>query len=168
MHYKIITQELILKVLGKHRTNLLECYCRLEPRCWKNNSFAVEETNHNHIIAGANTGGVWRSADGGSTWAVLTDNLSNIDVYALAIDPLVNTTYYWGSTNGAIFKSTDSRATWSLHSSLPGGTVNKISIHPTNTSTIFASAESGGIYKSFDSCLTWTIIHTTPTTVYDI
>ena len=131
-------------------------------------SIAVEEANLNHIIAGSETGGVWRSLDGGSTWEVLTDNLANIDVYALAIDPSSNSTYYWGSTSGNIFKSTNSGATWTLHGSLPNGFVNKILIHPTNSMIMFATAQGGGIYKSTDGGSSWTIIHPEATTGYDI
>ena len=130
-------------------------------------SIAVEETNLNHIIAGSETGGVWKSLDGGTTWAVLTDNLANIDVYALAIDPLNNSIYYWGSSNGSIFKSTDGGGTWTLHSSLPGGTVNKILIDPTDTSKMYSSAQNGGLYKSTDGGASWVIIDAGATTGYD-
>jgi photosystem II stability/assembly factor-like uncharacterized protein len=130
-------------------------------------SLAVEEGNLNHIIAGSQTGGVWRSQDGGNTWQVLTDNLANIDVYALAIDPNNSSIYYWGSTNGTIFKSTDSGATWTLHSNLPGGTVNKILIDPTNSSKIYTSAQGGGLFKSIDGGFTWTRIASDATTGHD-
>ncbi|WP_339753919.1 T9SS type A sorting domain-containing protein [uncultured Winogradskyella sp.] len=131
-------------------------------------SIAIEEGNLDHIIAGANTGGVWKSMDGGSSWTVLTDNLANIDVYALAIDPLINMTYYWGSSGGSIFKSTDGGLTWALHSNLPrGGTVNKILIHPTNTSKMFCSSQGGGLFKSNDGGASWTIIESGATSGYD-
>lgn len=131
-------------------------------------AIAIETANLNHIIAGANTGGVWKSLDGGSTWSVLTDNLANIDVYALAIDPLVNTTYYWGSKGGSLFKSTDSGATWNLHATL-SGTINKILIHPTDSSKMYASAQGGGLYKSTDGGVTWNSIFFVPTnTGFDI
>jgi photosystem II stability/assembly factor-like uncharacterized protein len=130
-------------------------------------SIAIEEGNMDHIIAGSDTGGVWKSIDGGSSWAVLTDNLANIDVYALAIDPLDNMTYYWGSTGGSIFKSIDGGSTWALHGSLPDGTVNKIIIHPTDTSKIYSSAQGGGLYKSIDGGASWTIIDSKATTGYD-
>ncbi|WP_299363210.1 T9SS type A sorting domain-containing protein [Winogradskyella sp.] len=122
-------------------------------------SLAVEEGNQDHIIAGSETGGVWKSTDGGSTWTVLTDNLSNIDVYALTMDPSNNMTYYWGSTGGAIFKSTNGGSTWNLHSNLPGGIVNKILVHPTNPLKMYASAQGSGLYKSVDGGLTWNSIY---------
>ncbi|NNE30769.1 MAG: T9SS type A sorting domain-containing protein [Winogradskyella sp.] len=130
-------------------------------------SIAIEETNLNHIIVGSQTGGVWRSNDGGTNWTVLTDNLANIDVYALAIDPLDNETYYWGSNGGSLFKSTDSGATWSLHGSVPGGNINRILIHPTDTNKMFCSAEGSGLYKSVDGGATWSIIDSGATNGYD-
>lgn len=131
-------------------------------------SVSVESANRNHIIVGADTGGVWRTVDGGTTWTVLTDNLSNLRVSALAINPLDNTNYFWGSSNGTIFTSTDSGSTWSLLSDTGDGTVNKILIDPTDDTKMYCSAQNGGIYKSTDSGVTWTIIHALATTGYDV
>ncbi|WP_296314467.1 VPS10 domain-containing protein [Winogradskyella sp. UBA3174] len=131
-------------------------------------SVAIEEGNLNHIIVGSQTGGVWRSLDGGTSWTVLTDNLANIDVYALAIDPLNSSTYYWGSRGGSIFKSTDAGSTWTLHGILPGGNINKILIHPTDASKMYCSAEGSGLYKSIDGGLNWSRINGGATNGYDV
>ncbi|MBR9914541.1 MAG: T9SS type A sorting domain-containing protein [Algicola sp.] len=131
-------------------------------------SIAVEESNPLHIIAGADTGGVWRSTDGGQTWTVLTDDLSNLNVSSLTIDPLVNTTYYWGSSSGTIFKSTDSGATWSLLADTGGGFVNKILIDPTNTNKMYCTVEGGGIFKSTNAGANWSLINANATNGYDI
>ncbi|MGC1472711.1 MAG: T9SS type A sorting domain-containing protein [Psychroserpens sp.] len=131
-------------------------------------SIAVEETNDNHMIVGGETGGVWRSLDAGSTWTVLTDDLSNLNVYALTIDPVVNTTYYWGSTSGTIFKSTDSGATWNVLNDLGPGNVNKILVDPTNTNKLYCSIENGGIFKSIDGGVTWNRISPMASNGYDI
>jgi photosystem II stability/assembly factor-like uncharacterized protein len=132
-------------------------------------SISVDKTILNHIIAGSETGGVWKTLDGGTTWTVLTDNLANIDVSALAIDSNNSSNYFWGSTNGAIFKSTDSGSTWSLHSNVSGGSVNKILIHPTDAQIMYCSSEGNGIYKSTDGGLNWSGIYFAGTgTGYDI
>lgn len=125
-------------------------------------SIAIEQSNLDHIIAGSETGGVWKSTDGGLNWTVLTDNLANIDVHSLAIDPLDSSTYYWGSTAGTIFKSSDGGATWTIQGNLPGGRVNKILIDPTNSSKMYASAQGSGLYKSTDGGTTWTSIYFAP------
>ncbi len=131
-------------------------------------SIAVDQLNTNHIIVGANTGGVWKSMDGGSTWTVLTDNLSNLDVYALAIDPTNSNTYFWGSTSGTIFKSNDAGATWNLLADTGNGAVNKILIDPTNTSKMYCTVEGGGIFKSINSGVNWSIIEPSATNGYDV
>ena len=131
-------------------------------------SVAVEPANPDHIIAGANTGGVWRSTDGGLTWIVLTDNLSNLNVSALTIHPTTNTTYYWGSTSGTIFISTDSGATWNILADTGSGNVNKILIDPTNANKMYCSVQSGGIYKSTDAGVSWSKITPTVGFGYDV
>lgn len=122
-------------------------------------SIAIEESNINHIIVGSETGGVWKSLDGGSSWSVLTDNLANIDVYCLAIDPSDSMTYYWGSTGGLIFKSNNGGATWTVQGNLNGGIVNKIIVHPTDSLKMYASSEGNGLYKSVDGGITWSSIY---------
>ncbi|MFD0963036.1 T9SS type A sorting domain-containing protein [Pseudofulvibacter geojedonensis] len=130
-------------------------------------SIAVQESNQNHIIVGSPGGGVWKTTDGGVNWTVLTDNLSNIDVYALAMDPVNSNIYYWGSTNGNIFKSIDAGATWNLLADTGSGTVNKILIDPTNTTKLYCTS-SGGIFKSTDTGVTWSKINPLANNGYDI
>ncbi|WP_347924751.1 T9SS type A sorting domain-containing protein [Pontimicrobium sp. SW4] len=134
-------------------------------------SIAVDQVgagNPNHIIIGAVSGGVWRTTDRGNTWTVLTDNLTNLNVSALAIHPTNASTYFWGSTGGVIFKSLDSGATWNILADVGNGSVNKILIDPTNTSKMYCSSENGGIFKSTDSGVNWTQIHSEATTGYDV
>lgn len=131
-------------------------------------SIAIDKTNTNHMIVGGNTGGVWKTTDGGVTWTVLTDNWSNLNVYALAIDPTNSNTYFWGSTSGNIFKSTDGGATWNFFADTGSGWVNKILIDPTNNNKMYCSVEGGGIFKSTNGGVTWTIINASATNGYDV
>jgi photosystem II stability/assembly factor-like uncharacterized protein len=131
-------------------------------------SVAVESENPDHIIAGANTGGVWKSTDGGLSWIVLTDNLSNLNVSSLTIHPTINTTYYWGSTSGTIFISTDSGATWNVLADTGGGNVNKILIDPSSTNKMYCSVQSGGIFKSTNAGVDWSRITPNAFNGYDL
>lgn len=131
-------------------------------------SIAVEELDPMHIIVGGETGGVWRSNDGGLSWTVLTDDLSNLNVYALTIDPVVNTTYYWGSTSGTIFKSTDSGSTWNVLADVGSGAVNKILVDPTNTNKMYCSVQGGGIFKTTDGGAVWNRILSGVSNGYDV
>ncbi|OUR95582.1 hypothetical protein A9Q87_00240 [Flavobacteriales bacterium 34_180_T64] len=131
-------------------------------------SMAFETGNTDHMIVGGNTGGVWKSLDGGSTWAVLTDNMATLNVSSLVIDPTNPSIYFWGSSGGAIFKSTDAGATWNFYSDMGSGDVNKILMDPTNTSKMYCSSANGGIKKSIDGGLNWTLIDGSANSGYDI
>jgi len=130
-------------------------------------SIGIDSNNENHMIVGSPTGGVWKTTDGSASWNALTDNLSNINVYALTIHPTNSDVYFWGSNAGIIFKSTDAGATWNLLADTGNGTVNKILIDPTNTSKMFCSTSSG-IYKSTDSGENWSLIHADANSGYDV
>lgn len=116
---------------------------------------AIDEGDINHMIIGANTGGVWRTTDGAQTWTPMSDYFSNLSVYSVTIDPTNPDTYFFGSSNGKIFKSTDAGATWNLLGTIGNSIVNKILINPTNTNMIFATAENVGIYRSIDGGINW-------------
>lgn len=150
-----------------NRTVLPDSWEDLGPSSWNATSgwnpgvgritgLAFEEGNSDHIIIGANTGGVWRTIDGAQTWAHLTDYFSHLAVYSVAIDPTDASTYFFGSYGGNIFKSTDSGATWSLLGRAGNSTVNRILINPSNTDMMFATSEYSGIYRSMDGGVTWT------------
>ena len=160
------------------RTQAVENWEQLGPYEWNQTSgwnpgvgritsIAIDPNNENHMIVGSPTGGVWKTTDGSTTWTALTDNLSNINVYALAIHPTNSNIYFWGSNSGVIFKSTDAGATWDLLADTGSGTVNKILIDSTNTSKMFCSTTSG-IYKSTDYGENWLLIHSESESGYDV
>ena len=131
-------------------------------------SIGIDPNNENHMIVGSPTGGVWKTTDGSATWTALTDNLSNINVYALTIHPTNSDIYFWGSDSGVIFKSTDAGATWNLLADTGNGNVNKILINPSNTNQLFCSTESSGVFQSTDGGANWGKIHASSSRGYDI
>lgn len=116
---------------------------------------SVDKNDINHIIVGAETGGVWRTTNGGADWTPLGDYFSNLRVYSVEIDPSDSTVYYFGSTNGYIYKSTDSGGTWNLLGDVGSSIVNRILIHPTDSSIMYATAQNSGIKKSTDGGANW-------------
>lgn len=159
------------------RNRMVENWEQLGPNYWNQTSgwnpgvgritsIAIDLNNETHGIVGSPTGGVWKTIDG-SAWTALTDNLSNINVYSLAIHPTNSDIYFWGSNDGIIFKSNDGGATWNLLADTGNGTVNKILIDPTNTSKMFCSTSSG-IYKTTDSGENWSLIHSDSDSGYDV
>jgi len=100
--------------------------------------------------------------------------MSNIDVYSLAVAPDNNNTYFWGSTQGRVFKSTDGGTSWALlnGNSLIGSSsydkVNKILIKPENTNIMYASVENEGVFRSTNGGVSWSKIHAESVRGYDI
>jgi len=129
---------------------------------------AVDPADQDHIIIGANTGGVWRTIDGGATWTPLGDFFSNLYVYSVAIDPIDKDTYYFGSRSGLVYKSEDAGATWNFFADQGSGVTNKILIHPTNTDIIFLSNSQSGIYGTTDGGTTWNDLIPSESRGYDI
>ncbi|MEY2997511.1 MAG: hypothetical protein RIQ82_891, partial [Bacteroidota bacterium] len=129
---------------------------------------SVQQDNDQHIIVGGETGGVWRTFNGGETWVPLTDYLANIKVYSVAIDPSDPETYFFGSTSGLIFRSHDAGATWTNVGQIGNSVVNKILIHPTNSLILFASAENQGIFRSTNGGFAWDEVVPNENRGYDI
>lgn len=117
---------------------------------------AVDLTNIDHMIIGANTGGVWRTIDGGQNWMPMGDFFSNLRVYSVAIDPANSDTYFFGSNSGIIYKSTDAGATWNLLGDVSNSLINQIKIHPTDSDIMFISSQNAGIWRTTDGGVNWT------------
>lgn len=162
-----------LNETADNRQNLFDDWQELGPDYWNATThwspgvgritgIAVEAANEDHIIVGAETGGVWRTTDGAQTWTPLGDYFSNLYVYSVAIDPNDNDTYYFGSNGGAIYKSTDAGGTWNLLGNAGNSSVNKILLHPTDPNILFATSQNSGIYRSTDGGTTWVSAVTDP------
>lgn len=120
-------------------------------------SLGIEKENTDHIIAGSETGGIWKTTDKGKSWTPLTDSYANLHVYALTIAPYNKDTYFWGSDQGYIYKSIDGGESWSLLArDISWGKIVKIAVHPTDPNILFAAAEYDNLYKSFDGGKSWT------------
>jgi len=116
---------------------------------------AIDPNDNNTIIIGANTGGVWKTTDGGGSWTPLNDFFSNLYVYAVTIDPNNSDVYYFGSYSGLIFKSEDAGATWDLLADISNSLINKIVVHPDDPDILFACSQNAGIYSSTDGGNSW-------------
>ena len=84
-------------------------------------SLVINPQNPNIMYAGAVTGGVWKTTDGGNSWTALTDMLPVLNIGALVMDPNDSNTLYAGTgeyykafPGQGIFKTSDGGATWNL------------------------------------------------------
>lgn len=133
-------------------------------------SIAINPSTPTTMFLGTAAGGVWKTTDGGVTWAPMTDQQASLAIGALAIDPVTPTTIYAGTgeADGSVdsyygqgmLKSTDSGVTWTLvrtpfTSGATAAAFSQIAIQPGNSSVVLASSGSG-VYRSADAGATWT------------
>lgn len=122
-------------------------------------SFAYDTNNHDIIIVGSETGGVWKSIDRGKNWEPLLDDFITMDVYSVAIDPHDSNVYYFGGRRGGLYKSLDAGLTWELFFDFDNNSViNKVLVHPIDPNRLFVSIEREGLYVSTNGGSTWTKI----------
>jgi hypothetical protein len=144
-------------------------------------ALAVDVTNPNTIIAGAVSGGIWKSTDNGNSWILKSSSATILSVTAIAQDPRPGFTSTWYYTTGemqgsagnpgsdftgdGIYKSTDNGESWSvLPSTLSSNlaqwdsdfdnTLN-IKVSPIN-GYIFVATNGAGIFRSTDGGATFT------------
>ncbi len=120
--------------------------------------------------------GVYKSTDGGKTWARILFRNDTTGAIDLSMDPHDPETLYaglwtayrkpWqlvsGGTGSGIFKTTDGGRTWkelTRNPGLPAGIIGNIglSVSPANPRRVFAivEADSGGVFRSDDGGDTW-------------
>lgn len=141
---------------------------------------AVHPYDPNTVYVGVAAGSIWKTTDGGITWANVGDNLASITYGAIAIDPGNPNIVYAGAgeimynfsfniyDGRGLYKSTDAGTTWNQITS-GFGTVTHfgdLEVSPHNSNIVFAALGSGynyignvgneGIWRSADAGITWT------------
>ncbi|MFM9075600.1 MAG: WD40/YVTN/BNR-like repeat-containing protein [Bacteroidota bacterium] len=116
-------------------------------------------------FAGSAAGGVWKTANGGINWELLTPDLPNLATTVLAMAPSRHEIIYLGTGEGfgnldrvrgsGIFKSTDRGLTWNWLTATAGfGDVNRLVVSPTDANVAVAATNSG-IYRTTDGGASW-------------
>lgn len=124
--------------------------------------------------AGAASGGVWKSTDGGATWKPTFDQQTSQAIGALAVS-LSNPDIVWAGTGEAwtirdmdmmgdgIYKSTDAGETWTNMGLVETGRIGTVIIHPTNPDIVLACAlgratgpqKERGVFRTDNGGKTW-------------
>lgn len=127
----------------------------------------VEDPNNaNNVFIGTPAGGIWKSTDAGINFLPLSDQLPQIGVSGIAIDPNDSSTIYISTGDRdatdtycvGIMKSTDAGLTWNftgLTFSNTSTTASDIYINPTNSNMLWV-ATSDGLYKTINAGTSWT------------
>ena len=125
--------------------------------------------------AGAASGGVWKSTDGGNRFVPIFDKQPAAAIGALAVAPSDPSTV-WAGTGEAwvirdtdvmgngIYKSTDAGKTWTYSGLRETSTVGRIAVHPKNPDIayvaalghVFGANPERGSYRTTDGGKNWT------------
>ncbi|MEO6443899.1 MAG: sialidase [Gemmatimonadaceae bacterium] len=123
--------------------------------------------------AGAATGGVWKSSDGGTVWTPIFDDQDSHAAGAMAVAPSDPNVVWVGtgephirsnvSVGNGVYKSTDAGGTWTNMGLKATGRVSRMVIHPTNPDVVYiaslghahAPQRERGIYRTKDGGRTW-------------
>lgn len=104
--------------------------------------------------------GVWKSTDGGASWAASNTGMGNRTVNEILMDPN-DVNVLIASTNNGIYRSVDGGDNWVQV--LSGANIKDIVFKPGSSTTIYGAGPD--FYRSIDNGLTWTLVTTgTPTT----
>jgi photosystem II stability/assembly factor-like uncharacterized protein len=123
---------------------------------------------------GATGGGLWKTVDGGNTWAPVTDQqIASASVGAIAVSPSNPDVVYIGMGEAqlrgnvmqgdGVYKSVDAGRTWRHVGLAETLTISRLRVHPTNPDVIYAAAlgdptqanDARGVYRSRDGGVTW-------------
>lgn len=120
-------------------------------------TLAIDPETTSTLYAGT-TWGVYKSTDGGVTWAMSSEGLTG-RISALAIDSQTPTTLYAGSLYNGVFKSTDGGENWvECNTGLNSLSIKALVVDPQTPTTIYAGTFSNwGTHKSTDGGASWTV-----------
>ncbi|WP_345271501.1 WD40/YVTN/BNR-like repeat-containing protein [Nibrella viscosa] len=129
--------------------------------------------NPDIIYAGAASGGVWKSENGGLSWKPVFDEQSNINIGSLAIQQS-NPSVVWAGTGegnprnsinlgNGIYKTIDGGRTWKRMGLEKTINIHRILIDPTNPNIVYAGVIGNpfgehperGVYKTTDGGQSW-------------
>lgn len=120
----------------------------------------VHPTNANIVYVGAAQGGVWKTTNGGDSWAPLSDQQSSLSIGAMAFDPSNPEIIYAGTgephssdsfAGQGILKSSNGGGTWTTlgNTDFSGVAISDIAISPNDPNTVYV-AVANSFLKTFD------------------
>jgi photosystem II stability/assembly factor-like uncharacterized protein len=127
---------------------------------------------HTYYV-GAASGGIWKTTDGGLTWAPIFDDQPVHSIGSLAVAPSDPNIVWAGtgephvrshiSVGWGIYKSTDAGKTWAKMGLDATGRIARVIVHPTNPDIVYAASQGHlygpqqekGVYRTIDGGKTW-------------
>ncbi|MEP6878502.1 MAG: CARDB domain-containing protein [Nitrosospira sp.] len=119
-------------------------------------AIAIHPNSPNTMYVGAQTGGAWKTTDGGENWSPVAES-ATVRVAALGLAPDKPSRVYLVTPGDGVFRSNDEGTSWSqistqnLDGVVHGGV---LLINPGNTIDLLV-ASNQGVYRSIDGGVTW-------------
>jgi len=118
-------------------------------------AISIDPSNPAILYAGTRKEGVYKSADGGGSWAYA--GLGGKTINALAMDPTDPCILFAGvsSDDGTAFKSVNSGDNWnSIVTGISGRTIYALAVDPSNPAVVYAGTDEG-VYRSLNGGASW-------------
>jgi photosystem II stability/assembly factor-like uncharacterized protein len=129
--------------------------------------------NPNIVYAATGAGGLWKTTNGGMTWAPIFERQGTISIGDIALEP-ANPDVIWVGTGESnvrnsvsfgdgVYKSNDGGRTWKHLGLKDSNTISRIVIHPSNPDIVYVAAvghafgpnEERGVFMTTDGGKTW-------------
>ena len=130
-------------------------------------SSAADPKDPNVFYMGGDVDGIWKTTDGGRSWAFVNAGLQNYGVYSLAVAPS-DGRFVYALTQDGVAASADGAKTWTpcaetrngalKVSANRGGSVKALAVDPRDPRTVYAGGGNGRAVKSTDAGRTWTVL----------
>jgi photosystem II stability/assembly factor-like uncharacterized protein len=125
----------------------------------------VHPTEKHTLFAGADDG-IYKSTDGGQSFARLDSPMNSRDVWKIAIDPSNPDIIFAGTRPAALYRSKDGGKSWQqlavdMADECPNVRIPRVTalvVDPSNPRTVWAGVEVDGVRRSLDGGDTWTRI----------
>ena len=136
-------------------------------------AFAVDPSDSTHYFVAAASGGVWKTANAGTTWTPVFDSEGSYSIGALVLDPKNANTVWVGTGElnaqrsvgygDGIYRSDDGGKSWRNLGLKTSEHIARIAIDPRDSDTVYAAAQGPlwgpggdrGLYKTTDGGKTW-------------
>ncbi|MFN0032054.1 MAG: WD40/YVTN/BNR-like repeat-containing protein [Flavobacteriales bacterium] len=133
----------------------------------------VQEGNENIIYAGAASGGLWKSENGGVEWTPIFDKQDVLGIGSVCIDPS-NPDVIWAGTGegnprnsqtsgNGMYKSLDGGRTWKMSGLQNTHTIHRVMVNPQNSNIVYAGVHGSawgptkerGVYRTSNGGESW-------------
>jgi len=116
-------------------------------------ALVMDRSNPDHLLLGSESG-LFESLDGGKTWT--SRGFTGIPVLDLRQDAFDVSTFYAGTEDHGVYRSTDKGRSWiRSRGKIAGETVYVVAVDPNRKGVLYAGTFASSVYKSPDGGKHW-------------